>query len=252
MNSEKNFNNQASVTPQKGERLGLWIGLGAAAITALGVVGLAIYTDHKENTQQTASTSVAQTHTEAPSIIPTSESQAASIAVATSNTQSQGMTAPSDVGDEQAENTITEVQMTAPVSTETPIVASAVAASAVSEPIVAAVSSPAQVILAAESQTESKVVAENGMVKFYFATGKADVTANTLESLKEIVEGVKAGQKAVILTYSNVESNERLARDRALAVRSVLLAAGIPDGSIEVSNPTAESSDSRRVDVVLR
>ena len=63
---------------------------------------------------------------------------------------------------------------------------------------------------------------------------------------------MKAGKKAVILTYSNVESNENLARDRALAVRSVLLAAGIPDGSIQVSNPTAETNDSRRVEVVLR
>ena len=226
MNTEKNAKNYANNTPaEKGDRFGLWVGLGAAALTALGVIGLAIYTDYQENQKTESASGVAVVSEQAPSSIPVNETQAASIAANTSNIQSQGMTAPSDVGDVSAPS------------------ASAVAAS-----------STAKAILAADGvqQEQSKVVVDGDIVRFYFATGKADVTANTLESLKGIVNGVKAGKKAVILTYSNVESNENLARDRALAVRSVLLAAGIPDGSIQVSNPTAETNDSRRVEVVLR
>ena len=221
MNTEKNAKNYANNTPaEKGDRFGLWVGLGAAALTALGVIGLAIYTDYQENQKTESASGVAVVSEQAPSSIPVNETQAASIAANTSNIQSQGMTAPSDVGDDDT----------------------------------VAASSTAKAILAADGvqQEQSKVEVDGDVVRFYFATGKADVTANTLESLKGIVNGVKAGKKAVILTYSNVESNENLARDRALAVRSVLLAAGIPDGSIQVSNPTAETNDSRRVEVVLR
>ncbi len=264
MNTEKNSNSNVA-TNNKGERVGLWVGLGAAALTAIGVVGLAIYTDYKESNGAQAASGVAQVAEQSPSSIPTSEAHAASIAAQNSDVQVQGMEAPSD--EEPAIAAVAShigvasdvvhpiVPASAAVSAaqaaqlvEPTIVQSPVAASATSTP------SPADKILAKENaiQAESKVVEENGVVRFYFATGKADVTANTLESLKSTVEGAKAGKKVVILTYSNVESNERLARDRALAVRSVLLAAGIPDSSIEVSNPTAESSDSRRVEVVLR
>lgn len=264
MNTEKNSNSNFA-TNNKGERVGLWVGLGAAALTAIGVVGLAIYTDYKESNGAQAASGVAQVAEQSPSSIPTSEAHAASIAAQNSDVQVQGMEAPSD-----EEPAIAAVASHIGVASDVvhPIVPASAAASAaqatqlveptiVQSPVAASATStpsPADKILAKENaiQAESKVVEENGVVRFYFATGKADVTANTLESLKSTVEGAKAGKKVVILTYSNVESNERLARDRALAVRSVLLAAGIPDSSIEVSNPTAESSDSRRVEVVLR
>lgn len=273
MNTENNSNSNVTA---KGERVGLWVGLGAAALTAIGVVGLAIYTDYKEsNGANAAASNAAHIAEQAPSSIPTSEAQAASMAVQMSASQVQGMIAPSDeepvgvavasqVGvatDVVAPLTVSEVAtVSAPVlseptpTTATTIVGIAAPAAPVVAASVASAPSPADTILAKENaiQAESKVVAENGMVRFYFATGKADVTANTLEALKDIVEGAKTGKKVVILTYSNVESNERLARDRALAVRSVLLAAGIPDSSIEVSNPMQESSDSRRVEVILR
>ena len=273
MNTENNSNNNVA-TNNKGERVGLWVGLGAAALTAIGVVGLAIYTDYKENNGAQAASGVAQVAEQSPSSIPTSEAHAASIAAQNSDVQVQGMDAPSD--EEPAIVGIASQVGVASGVVEPLVPASAavaapsgvvvipaepsvsptviVAASEASAPVATSAPSPADKILAKENaiQAESKVVEENGVVRFYFATGKADVTANTLESLKSTVEGAKAGKKVVILTYSNVESNERLARDRALAVRSVLLAAGIPDSSIEVSNPTAESSDSRRVEVVLR
>ena len=66
------------------------------------------------------------------------------------------------------------------------------------------------------------------------------------------IRGVKNGQKAVILSYAGVEANERLAKERAFAVRSVLLAAGVPESSIEIKEPTTADNDSRRVEVVLQ
>lgn len=255
MNAEKNNNAQNNTpvsTADKGDRFGLWVGLGAAALTAIGVVGLAIYTDYKEsNGAQAAASAVSQVAEQSPSSIPTSETQAASIAAATSNEQSKGMTAPSDVGDENDEAVVIPASAVAEASA--PVVASAVVASAPVQ-IASAASSPAATILAKENalQAESRVIVENGIVRFHFATGKADVAPNTLESLQHIVEGAKAGKKVVVLSYSNVESNERLARERALAVRSVLLAAGVPESNIEVGNPTVETKDSRRVEVILR
>lgn len=258
MNAENNNNSQRNNAPvstaDKGDRFGLWVGLGAAALTAIGVVGLAIYTDYKEsNGTQAAASAVSQVAEQSPSSIPTSETQAASIAAATSNEQSKGMTAPSDVGDEN-DNAIV-IPASAVVEASAPAVASAVVASAPAHAASAASApSPAATILAKENalQAESRVIVENGIVRFHFATGKADVAPNTLESLQHIVEGAKAGKKAVVLSYSNVESNERLARERALAVRSVLLAAGVPESNIEVGNPTVETKDSRRVEVILR
>lgn len=278
MNTENNSNAHNVGTSPKGERFGLWVGLGAATLTAIGVVSLAIYTDYQENNRSEVVAASAAAE-QAPSTIPTSQAQAESIAAQTSDQQVQGMTAPSDEEESGKTPVFAASQMgTASGVVEANVVGAASAAAnahSVLQPVLpqqpasnttvitavapasasaASVPSPADKILAKENalQAESRVVAENGVVRFYFATGKADVTANTLESLKDTVEGVKAGKKVQILTYSSVESNERLARDRALAVRSVLLAAGIPDGSIEVSNPTAESGDSRRVDVVLR
>lgn len=265
MNTENNSNSNVA-TNNKGERLGLWVGLGAAALTAIGVVGLAIYTDYKENNGAQAASGVAQV-AESPSSIPTSEAQAASIAAHNSDVQVQGMDAPADeeptivgiasevgVASGVVEPVLPSTGETAP---QAPVAAAdntAIASSPVAAVSAPAAPSPADKILAKENalQAESRVVEENGVVRFYFATGKADVTANTLESLKSTVEGAKAGKKVVILTYSNVESNERLARERALAVRSVLLAAGIPESQIEVSNPMNETGDSRRVEVVLR
>lgn len=275
MNTDKNTNSHNVASNPKGDRLGLWVGLGTAALTAIGVVGLAIYTDYKENagTQTSSASAVVE---QMPSTVPISQAQAENIATATSDQQVQGMTAPSDeepsgavfaasqigvasgvvqpmiVGASAASGSVAPATVHPVVPTPHSVPAHELALNA--SAVAASVPSPADKILAQENalQAESRVVNENGVVRFYFATGKADVTANTLESLKETVEGAKAGKKVVILTYSNVESNERLARDRALAVRSVLLAAGIPDSSIEVSNPTAESTDSRRVEVILR
>ncbi len=107
---------------------------------------------------------------------------------------------------------------------------------------------------------EAKVVVENGVVKFYFASGKADLAKGGNEALAEVVKGVKAGQKAVISGYhdstGNLAQNQELAKKRAFSVRDALVALGVPAEQIELKKPeqsagTGDNAEARRVEVVL-
>lgn len=234
----------------KTNKIGLWVSLGVAATTALVVLGLALYTDYQSN--EVSDTETIAASDTAPSSIPTSESQAASIAAATSDQQSQGMTAPSDVGDETAAaSAASEAAASAPAAASSVSAAPAVHAVETSLP---AASSPAHAILAAENavRAETRVSEENNAVVFHFASGKSDLAANTLEALKNTVEGVKSGKKAVIVSYADAESNATLTKERAFAVRSVLLAAGVPESHIEIKEPASGGSNSRLVRVELQ
>ena len=107
---------------------------------------------------------------------------------------------------------------------------------------------------------EAKVVVENGVVKFYFASGKADLATGANEALAEVVKGVKAGQKAVVSGFhdntGDLTSNQELAKKRAISVRDTLVALGVPADSIELKKPenaegTGDNAQARRVEVVL-
>lgn len=107
---------------------------------------------------------------------------------------------------------------------------------------------------------EAKVVVENGVVKFYFASGKSDIAKGGNEALAEVVKGVKAGQKAVISGYhdstGNLAQNQELAKKRAFSVRDALVALGVPAEQIELKKPeqsagSGNNAEARRVEVVL-
>ena len=107
---------------------------------------------------------------------------------------------------------------------------------------------------------EAKVVVENGVVKFYFASGKSDLAKGANEALAEVVKGVKAGQKAVVSGFhdntGNLAANQELAKQRAISVRDTLVALGVPADSIELKKPenakgTGDNAEARRVEVVL-
>ena len=57
---------------------------------------------------------------------------------------------------------------------------------------------------------------ENGVVKFYFATGKADLAGGADAALVEVAKGVAAGKKAVVSGYTDATGdparNEELAK----------------------------------------
>ena len=101
---------------------------------------------------------------------------------------------------------------------------------------------------------------EYGVVKFYFASGKADLAAGAGDALADVIKGAQSGQKLVISGFHDATGgavkNAELARLRAFAVRDALKAAGVPEQKIELKKPeqmTASGSDAeaRRVEVAL-
>ena len=113
---------------------------------------------------------------------------------------------------------------------------------------------------AAVAQDEPSVQVEGDVVKFYFASGKAELPPGAQDALGSIVRGVAAGQSAVISGFHGVTGdaaqNDELARQRASVVRDALISLGIGEDKLELRAPevtTASSShaEARRVDVRL-
>ena len=102
---------------------------------------------------------------------------------------------------------------------------------------------------------------ENGVVKFYFASGSAELAPGAADALGDVVKGVAAGQTAVISGYHDVTGdpakNEELAKQRAFAVRDALKALGIGDDKLDLKKPevttaTGSNAEARRVEVSLQ
>jgi len=136
--------------------------------------------------------------------------------------------------------------------------------SAQSQPAATAVAGTAPAAAAVDADAMAadgaSVRVENGVVKFYFASGKADLATGANEALAEVVKGVKAGQKAVVSGFhdntGNLAANQELAKQRAISVRDTLVALGVPADSIELKKPenaegTGDNAQARRVEVVL-
>lgn len=124
-------------------------------------------------------------------------------------------------------------------------------------PVAAAVTPPPPPAAMAD---EAKVAVENGVVKFYFATGKTELAKGSNEALAEIVKGVKGGQKAVISGFhdstGNAAQNAELAKNRAGAVQKALVGLGVPADKIMMQKPadskgTGDNKEARRVEVKL-
>lgn len=138
-----------------------------------------------------------------------------------------------------------------------PAVSTAIAAPAVqAQPVAAAPGPTAQAISDAAS-----ITVEYGVVKFYFASGKAELAPGAGEALVDVVKAAKGGRKVVIAGFhdlqGNPEANAELARRRAIAVRDALRSAGVPDGQVTLQKPretTGSGSDAeaRRVEITLQ
>ena len=109
----------------------------------------------------------------------------------------------------------------------------------------------------AAAQDEAKIVAQGGVVKFYFATGKSDVPSGAQEALKDVLVAALGGKKVVVSGYhdstGNAAFNEELSKQRALAVRAVLQGFGVPDKQIELrkseNTEAGSGEEARRVEV---
>ena len=107
---------------------------------------------------------------------------------------------------------------------------------------------------------DASVVVENGVVKFYFATGQADLAPGAVDALAEAIAAAQAGSALAISGFhdatGSLEANEELAKRRAQAVRDVLAAAGVKPESLQLSKPavttgTGNNAEARRVEVSI-
>lgn len=124
---------------------------------------------------------------------------------------------------------------------------------------VAASNTPAAPAVAVEEDIAS-VRVENGVVKFYFATAKAELAVGANEALADVVKGVAEGKKAVISGFHDATGdaalNAELAKQRAVAVAEALKALGVADDKVELKKPeettaTGSNAEARRVEVTL-
>ena len=116
--------------------------------------------------------------------------------------------------------------------------------------------------LAASDAASIKI--ENGVVKFYFASGKADLAAGAGEALADVVkqakEGASSGRKLLVSGFhdatGNAAQNAELAKQRAIAVRDALKAAGVAESQVELKKPeetlAGSNAEARRVEVSVQ
>lgn len=107
---------------------------------------------------------------------------------------------------------------------------------------------------------EAKVVVEGNLVKFFFATGKADVAPEAAQALANAVAAAQAGKKLSISGYHDATGdanlNAELAKQRAQAVAAVLTAAGVTEAALELKKPevltgSGDNTQARRVEVLI-
>jgi outer membrane protein OmpA-like peptidoglycan-associated protein len=122
----------------------------------------------------------------------------------------------------------------------------------------AASAAPAASTSAADA---ASVKVDNGVVKFYFASGKSDVAAGGNEALADVVKAVAGGKKAVVSGFhdatGDLAKNEELSKVRAFAVRDALKALGVAEDKIELKKPenmlaTGSNAEARRVEVSIQ
>ena len=127
----------------------------------------------------------------------------------------------------------------------------------------AATAAPATPVVAASAAADAdgaSIRTEGGVVKFYFASGSAQVAPGAQEALADVIKAVQDGKRAVVSGYhdasGNAAQNEELAKQRAQAVADALKAAGVPEASIDLSKPpqtlaSGTPAEARRVEVTL-
>jgi outer membrane protein OmpA-like peptidoglycan-associated protein len=100
-------------------------------------------------------------------------------------------------------------------------------------------------------------------VKLYFELGKAELPADALTQLTPLVTAAKdaGGTHWVVSGYHDASgdatANAELAKQRAFAVRDLLVSAGVVSSAIELSKPMVtlggtDAREARRVEVTLR
>ena len=133
---------------------------------------------------------------------------------------------------------------------------------AVSAPAVEAVASEAVLPAVADTGSEAaRVVVEDGVAKFFFATGKNDIAEGAEAIVADVIAAGKEGKKLVISGFAdstgNAAANEELSKKRAQAVQAFFEAQGVSAGHIELRKPESTTGavgndvEGRRVEVKI-
>jgi len=122
-----------------------------------------------------------------------------------------------------------------------------------------------QAILASQASQAAAdaatVKVEQGVVRFYFASGSADLAAGAVDAMSDLIKAAKGGRSLVISGFHDATGdpakNAALARQRAVAVRDALKAAGVPERQIELKKPEqlapgGSDAEARRVEISLQ
>ncbi len=118
---------------------------------------------------------------------------------------------------------------------------------------------PASVVMV-EVVDAASVKVENGVVTFYFASGKADLAPGANEALAEVVKAVAAGKQAAVSGFHDATGdaalNAELSKQRAMAVRDAIRALGAAEEKIELRKPaqtqaSGSNAEARRVEVTV-
>jgi outer membrane protein OmpA-like peptidoglycan-associated protein len=131
--------------------------------------------------------------------------------------------------------------------------------------VAAAAAAPAAGVAPAVAMTatadSASVKVENGVVKFYFAPGKAELAQDGAKALAEILAAAKTGKKIGISGFvdpsGDPQKNAELAKVRAFAVKDLLTSSGVPDGQVVMVRPSdikagaTSAAEGRRVEVFM-
>lgn len=144
----------------------------------------------------------------------------------------EGVAASDAVVDNDAEP-VEASPVSAPVMPSEPSVVSAPAAVEAS-----AADAVAPTDLKAE---EARVLYQDGVAKFYFATAKADVPEGAEVMVADVIAAGKAGKKLVVSGFAdstgNAAANAALSKKRANAVKAFFEAQGVDAANIELRKP---------------
>ena len=115
--------------------------------------------------------------------------------------------------------------------------------------------------LAQAASDAASVKVENNLVEFYFKSGQAELASGAGDALTDIIKNAAGSHKLVISGFhdatGNAANNAVLARQRAMAVRAALKAAGVNEHQIELKHPeqivtSSNNAQARRVEVSLQ
>jgi OmpA family len=117
-------------------------------------------------------------------------------------------------------------------------------------------------VAAESSGSGNAAAAPLPVMKIYFELGKADVPADVRAELAPLLRAAREQRRAWVISGYHDDSgdaaaNAELAKQRAFAVRDLVVAAGISTATIELTKPTAtrggaDPREGRRVEVSLR